>query len=324
LELTNAAAASSLARGPKLDSKPPGAREFDKLARTDCLRQTVTILSNASPADIMRQVLGIDPREGLSPMSIGSGVAFESGLLRDNAGPLLAMYREKGRLSVSDVGVINTADVVPAKHPARSQERANLTQQILRAKLRGRSTYTLVLKPLFPVDVAGRMYFIEPDYLVASARDPMFRVGEIKSFYDLDALTEEEDWRSALRQSAVNFLALWDTIRFFGVGGAQLKKLVPPRVDLVLRRVGTRRPSLREESVRREAESVLRAYRSFPARLKEADAALAASGLTTSDLTDERVINALPPTFDPRCRNFCAFYLTAYLKSGIGFARPSR
>jgi hypothetical protein len=301
------AVSSSRSPRPGVKGQRAGAREFEKLARTDCVRQTAILLNNADPADIMRHVLGRDPREGLSPIALRAGVVFERRLLDDNAGLLLSAYRELGRLARSDVGVVNTTDIIPAGDPARSARRWALTQRILQEKLRGRSSYALVLKPLFLITAAGHEYFIEPDYLIASRDDPMFGVGEIKSYYDLDGLTEKEDLRSALRQAAVAFLALRETLICLGVDPLQVNALAPARVDLVLRRVGTRMPALRNMSVRGEATTIRRAFHAFPTRLAEASAALSASGLPF-DLSDPSVITAIPHSFRPDCRNFCGLY----------------
>lgn len=288
-------------------SKRPGAREFEKLARTDCIRQSAIILNEADVADVMRHVLGGNPREGQSPIALRLGAAFERRLLDDGAGLLLSAYREQNRLTRNDIGVINTADIVPANEPMRSAKRGALTRRVLRAKLRGDHRYALVLKPILPIAISGREYIIEPDYLVASARDHMFRVGEIKSYYDLDGLTDQEDLRNALRQAAVGYLALRETLMGLGVDRSRTNDLVPPQVDLVLRRVGTSLPSLRAMGVRGESNSILRAFGSFPDRLANADAALAASGLAFN-LTDPNVIAAIPNSFRPDCRNFCPLY----------------
>ena len=64
-----------------LKARRPAAREFDKLARTDGLRQTAILMNNLDPADIMRQVLGRDPHEGLPPLALGAGLAFQRRLL---------------------------------------------------------------------------------------------------------------------------------------------------------------------------------------------------------------------------------------------------
>jgi hypothetical protein len=146
-----------------LTQSSPGARGIEKLARNPCVRQAVTYAHLVNPADVMREVLKEDPREGISPFALAQGNSFEARLLRDSAARLLALYRAEGRLSTGESGVANLDLMVAGSDERTLRRRAGITQDLLRRKMRARGgAPNIIVHPVLSVPLAGRESFSSP------------------------------------------------------------------------------------------------------------------------------------------------------------------
>jgi hypothetical protein len=288
-----------------IPSRGPGACGLERMARNPaCRRLRALTMVGTTPAEAMRSVYGEDPREGQSPFAIARGNAFEAGLFAHGAARLLALYREHGRLAVDDGMVVNIPDRAPGASPAAMARRRSLTLDCLERKLAGdRTAPHLLVKPRLLVLLLGAEYDIEPDALLAAGPDPFYRPQEIKSYPDRDGKTDPADLRGALRQAAVAVVALRQALHRLGISNADA--LVPARADLVLRRPGSDRPTLRPMTLAGEVDSLQRALDDAPRSLEELDTFVSAIAPGAA-LDDARVLDAIPNHYLPSCREHCA------------------
>lgn len=299
------AAAKDLQLIGALPPTNPAARGIEKLARNPCVRQAVVVVHRVDPAVVMREVLGSDPREGMSPFAQARGNRFEARLLDDGGARLFDLYRRAGRLAPRESALVNTTTLVQGSGEAALRRRAAITEDLLRRKVAGRGgAPNVIVKPVLTVPLAGAQFPIEPDLLVAADDDPMYRVAEIKSYADLGGLTDPTQLRGALRQAAVGLVGLRAALVRLGMRRDDIVACAPKRVDLVLRRRGYGGATLRPMDIDGEMSSLERAFAGLPGLLAEGVAALAVLG-PGATLEHPGVIDALPMNYRPDCREFC-------------------
>jgi hypothetical protein len=246
-------------------------------------------------------VLGLVSRHGQSPFAIAAGNAFERSLYDRGGAALLHLYRQTGRLAPAQARVVNLIDRFPGRDRTSLDNRWRLTEKLLADRLaRVPTAPDLIIQPRLALDVGGVTCWIEPDLLVSPDAVPCPRVGEVKDYADHGPLTEASDVRGALRQAAVGYLALEQTLKRLGgsmPGGT-------PVVDLVLKTPGSRNPSLRPMPIRQELASVRTHIVRMPSALIaiEAHLAILAPGAA---LDDPLVLRALPINWLPGCKEHC-------------------
>jgi len=272
---------------------PLGARGIEQSARTArCVRRQAITLAGLPPARVAERV-GARERDQQSPFAIASGNLFEHAVGMSGAHQLLALYRAAGRLQPEECRVVDIHALPPSLRRAE-------TLRLVGQKLDERTTAPhLILQPYLTVRIAGRDEAIRPDLLVASDADACYSVGDIKSFADLDGRTNAASIRGAVRQVAVGVLALRAAVA--SLGAAEPERLVSAHAEVVLRRRGTGRPSLRVIEQVDEVDIIARHIARAPALLAAVEAALP-PGAT---LDDPDVVMALPYRYDADCHEAC-------------------
>ena len=226
-----------------LDPEEPGARGIERVARNPgCLRLRATTIAGITPATATK-LLGFADREGQSPFALALGQQFERRMLQNGAADVLALYRNAGRLSITESKVVNLEEMAPGASLSARRRRESETHRLLRAKIDGDPTApNLIIKPRLNIFLVGVPHPIEPDYLMAGDADRFYLPAELKSYPDRDGKTEPADIRSACRQAAVGSVALhqWLVRQGFDPTAFDLD-----RADLVLRVTGLSMGTLR-------------------------------------------------------------------------------
>ncbi len=288
-----------------LPQEAPGARGLERLARNPaCLRLGVLTLAGVSPATVAREAYGKPAKEGQSPFAIGIGNQFESTLFKDGAQRFLDLYRTAGRLGPSETYVVNISELVPGTGQEVMSQRMTQTLRLLGFRRSDQSKAPhIIIKPRLTLPLAGIARGIEPDVLVAATSDSFYRPVEIKSYPDRDGKTSPSDLRSALRQAAVGVLALRHALTDrLNMPAHEAADRVPDWGDIVLRKPGSMRGSLRPMSLAGEVDSIARSLVSA-----KADVAIAIAHLPTdASLADPTVLDAIPNHFRESCKEHCA------------------
>jgi len=286
------------------EAEEPGARGIERVARNpECLRLRAVTIAGITPATAATAILGMPDREGQSPFALTLGQRFERRLIENGAANLLSLYRDRGRLTVTDAKIVNVDDLAPGSALRARRQRETETRRILQAKLHGDpSAPNVVIKPRLAVRLVDVPHPIEPDYLVASDGDRFYRVGELKSYADRDGKTEPADIRGACRQAAVGVIALRQALAAFGVPDPE--HLTGAGCDLVLRAPGSFTPTLRVMTIFGEVASLERALSEAPRNLDELEAMLPPGAA----LSDAGVLAAVPNNYRPGCKEHCAMW----------------
>lgn len=286
-----------------LKPEEPGARGIERIARNpDCLRLRALTIAGIKPATAVRILGGVD-REGQSPFALTLGQRFERQLLRNGAANLLALYRDCGHLSITEVKVADIGELAPGTGAAARRRRETETRRVLESKLRGDPLApNLIIKPRLKVSLVGALHPIEPDFLIAADSDQFYRVGEVKSYPDRGGKTDQSDIRSACRQAAVGVVGLRQSLLQLGIKNPS--DLATADADLVLRVTGLFLPTLHRQSIKGEVDSILRAIAEVPTNLDELEALLPVE----SSLDDPVVLASVPNSYRPSCKEHCALW----------------
>jgi hypothetical protein len=286
-----------------LPAEEPGARGIERVARNpDCLRLRALTIAGIKPATAVA-ILGGADREGQSPFALTLGQRFERQLLQHGAANLLALYRDRGHLSPTEVKVAAIDELAPGAGAAARRRRETETHRVLEAKLRGDPLApNLIIKPRLLVSLVGVPHPIEPDFLIAADSDRFYRVGELKSYPDRGGKTDQSDIRSACRQAAVGVVGLRESLVQLGVHHPE--QLATADADLVLRVTGLFLPTLHRQSIRGEVDSILRAIAEAPTNLDELEALLPPG----ASLDDPAVLASVPNHYRPSCKEHCGLW----------------
>jgi hypothetical protein len=154
----------------------------------------------------------------------------------------------------------------------------------------------------------GVSYDVEPDVLVASSRDPFYRVAEIKSYVDRRGKTKPADISSACRQAAVGVYALSETVAGLAVANPVLYVPdIPAVADVIMRKPQSMRAVLYAQPIESEYASVA-AIPQMPPQDIAALEALLQSISPTATLSDRAVIDAIAIHYLDTCREHCPLY----------------
>jgi hypothetical protein len=279
-----------------------GARGIESVARnTACTRLRAIVIAGLTPSEVIKSVFDAEP-DAMSPFAMTLTQNFERRLLGNGGSSLLTAYREKGLLAPTEVKITSVEDVAPGDRPMARSRRVTETQRLLDLKHAGDPRApNLILSPRLPLEIVGVSHPVEFAYLVASDREPTYRVGVIKSFADRGGKTDKTDIRAACREAAVGTLALRQHIERRGGD----PEIAVDRVDMVLRAPGSFNPRLFAE-MRAESElaSLIRALSTAPADLDQVERLLPAGGT----LADPVMIERLPNNYRSACKEHCALW----------------
>lgn len=285
-----------------LEGKEPGARGIERVARNPgCLRLRAITIAGITPGVAVR-VLGLPEREGQSPFALTLGNAFERRMFQDGAAEVFTLYRNTGRLGVSESKVIDIEDFAPGGSPSARRRRERESRRLLRAKLaRDPAAPNLIIKPRLSVALVGVQHPIEPDYLVAADADPFYLPAELKSYPDRGGKTSPADLRSACRQAAVGAVALLQWLTREGVDPLPFKL---DRADLILRVTGLSMGTLNRMRIVSEIDSIRRAIAEAPTNLDELESLLGSD----ASLDKPGVLSAIPNAYRSGCKEHCALW----------------
>ena len=288
-----------------LPAEEPGARGLERVARNPgCQRLRALTMIGVTPATAMRTVYNALDREGQSPFAVAAGNSFERALFENGAARLLELYREADRLATAECKVVVVPELAPAATAATMARRRAETERLFRLKAaRDPRAPNLIVKARVRVALLGVPHDTEPDVLVAADGDEFYRPVEVKSYPDRGGKTSPADIRSACRQAAVAVIGLRDAVLRLRLGDPE--RLVTTTADLVLRRPGSFRPTLRPMTLAGEVHSLQRALDEAPRNLDELESLVEAISPGAS-LDQVDVLDAVPANYVDSCREHCA------------------
>lgn len=286
-------------------AEEPGARGLERVARNPgCQRLRALTMIGVTPATAMKTVYKEPDREGQSPFALATGNRFERAVFENGAARLLDLYRRSGRLTTAECKIVVIPDLAPATTAAAMARRRSETERLFQLKARRDSRApNIIVKARIQVALLGVPHDIEPDVLVAADSDAFYKPVEIKSYPDRAGKTNAADIRSACRQAAVAVIGLRHAVERLRLGDPP--QLAPAVADLVLRRPGSFRPTLRPMTLAGEVHSLERALNEAPRDLAELEALIDA--ITPGASLDEAdVLDAVPTNYVESCREHCA------------------
>jgi len=286
-------------------AEEPGARGLERVARNPgCQRLRALTMIGVTPATAMKTVYKEPDREGQSPFALAAGNRFERAVFENGAARLLELYRSAGRLTTAECKIVVVPELAPGATAATMARRRAETERLFQHKVRrDPRAPNIIVKARIPVALLGVPHDTEPDVLVAADSDAFYGPVEVKSYPDRAGKTNAADIRSACRQAAVAVIGLRHAVEQLRLGDP--RQLVPAAADLVLRRPGSFRPTLRPMTLAGEVHSLERALDEAPRNLEELEALIDA--ITPGASLDEaEVLDAVPPNYVEACREHCA------------------
>lgn len=269
---------------PRLDT-----RSIERAARTACQRLRTLTAASVAPADALAAAYGpgapVGAVQQISPFSRAIGFAFEHHLFADDAAVLRSLYEHSDGWRPPTVHDLRGVD-------DRADNEARTVALVEEHLAGGDTAGALVLGGRLTLQGPSEITHVHPDLLVLIPGQRQIRVGEAKSYLDLDGRTDPTEVATAVRQAAVAVVALR---RRFGLD------VVDHHVDLVLRL--PRRPgaSLRRLDATGEIAAIAAALRRAPELLAEATEMLGGRSFATAD-----GLAAIPHRWDVTCANHCA------------------
>lgn len=288
----------------QLSAEEPGARGIEHWARNpDCTRLGALTLTGISPATAVTKVYHEHPNEGQSPFAISIGNKFERLLTEQGAAKLLDVYRQAGRLQISQARVVVLDEFVPLGSNAAMQRRRTYTRKYIQQKLNGDPhAPNIIIHGRIQIELLGVAHDIEPDALIAADDESFYRPVEIKSFADRDGKTDPADIRGAARQAAVEVLGLRQLLA--GLGIVQPEILVPAMADLILRQPGSSKATLRPMTLQQECDSIEALLEHAEQDLRTLEALLQSIS-SSATLDDPMVLDQVSNNYQPICKEFC-------------------
>ena len=269
------------------------ARLIERGARTPCQRLRANVVAGTDPERVLVAAHGEDALQvetgRISPFARAIGVAFERRVMADKA----KLIRELYRRSLAIAEVVDLRHFLDNREPEKAEEH---TIALIEHRVATGEGPDLVLGARLPLETSAGTVHIRPDYLVF--RGKAARVGEVKSYLDLDGRTDASEIGTAVRQAAIGVL----TIRaLFGEGACE------HIVDLVLR--SPRRPwaTLRPLDGTAEIANISAFLSSMKKEEQEVEAATNGVPLLVPG-----AIEAVPHRFEASCETHCAFFAVCH------------
>ncbi|WP_280234523.1 hypothetical protein [Nocardia cyriacigeorgica] len=263
-------------------------------ANPGCSRRALLDAAAVDKAAIA-QALGHPPRFGQSQFAITRGNAFEAMVKANGCAELLALLRDKLRLTIPEVAY---HDLGTVGENAGNAVRYQRTRQLLAHAVHS-GEGTMFDHPMLRLDIAGVPAYLEPD-VVALQIDGQFHVVEIKSFPVVDGRADPVQVASAARQSAVYVLALRELMTEIG----ESPELVSHNAILVCTENFTNRPTAELVDLRKQLAVIARQL----SRLTSIPAlAQSLPPEATFEPGDKlaATIAAIPSRYAPECMSTC-------------------
>lgn len=293
-----------------LFAEEPGARGIERMARNlSCEKIKAITVAGIKPSTAVEKIFKEPSEEGISPFALSAGNKFEQTLFENGAAAILKLYRDAGRLGLTECKVEDLSEIYPVRpgiYPEKQinlKRRENLTMAFLRRKASGdRSAPNIIIKPRILITLAGISHAIEPDLLTAGDDDLYYRPVEIKSYANRGGKTDPADIRSACRQAAVGYVAL---VEFEKSAGFFRPNSEPPICDLILHKLGSYAPTLTSMTIESEADSIRRVIKESRNLLNDLEILLRSIG-DGATLSDPAVLDAIPNNYLPACKEHCS------------------
>lgn len=274
------------------------ARLLERAARSACARYRSIVAAGTDPgkvAAVNGEHPGVKRRLSISPFARDIGLAFEHRLMKEGAALLKKLYAEPP--AWSDVVPWMPNEVCDLRLLLRdsADDAERKTMEAIEGRLGGGEGPDVLLGARLSLETPSGTVHIKPDYLVWwPTTGGKVRVGEVKSYLDLDGRTDASEIGTAVRQAAVGVTAIR---RLFGGDACGSK------VDLALRAPNSSGASIRTL----DASAEIANLRSFLSTLpRELDAMTRVFGGHT--LEAPGVIEQVPHRFEASCEGHCAFY----------------
>ncbi len=276
----------SLMIGGGFERSAAGARGVVNTAYTSCTRFRVLTTLGIDTREVAKKFYGLDVA-GQSPFAFETGLRFEAALTAVGAKYLLEQYHRVGRIA-RDRGSIR--DLTESPNPLGA------TLDLIRRRARGDTTTPdLIWQGALQSPIPGEL--VRPDLLVAGSNDRYYRPGEVKSYEDRGAQTNEADIDSAASQAAVSLVSL-----------RAIADIAYPRdfmlVDLILRSPSGMLPRLRTVSVERDIAILEDSLAAFPLTQAHVESVLQNLGVEAIDSAEN--LEAIPHRYQPGCRSHCS------------------
>jgi hypothetical protein len=273
-----------------------------------CSRLRAMVMAGVDPNAVARDVFGIPDNSSQSGFALRQGNAFERAQARQGATRLIEALKEAGVLGENDVRVLDLSELPGLNSPSerirtRARRQAIIdTERALRSKIQGETTAPNIILQAhlrLPLGDDAEEAIVRPDALIAKTSDPMYRVGEIKSFASIRHLTDEQDVASAAAQSGVYAVTLEATLQRLGYSNR-----VAPEAVLVFRKPGGFNAEPTLQRIDRDIEAARRMLDQRPRSLQEIAHMLGAG----QALDKQANILRLPSNFVGGCRSFCPMW----------------
>jgi len=270
---------------PSLD-----ARSIERASRSGCTRYRTSVAIGMHPRKLAEAAFGPDGvRRDISPFAQAIGIAFEQWLLNNDGRALKDVFEFTTGWRPGAAENFNYL-----LDSNRQDEAEQCTAEIVRERLEHGTGPELIFGAGLPLETTGGISHIRPDLLITKPGWRHFRVGEIKSYLDLDGRTDGSEISTAVRQAAVGVIAMRQN---FGPDSAE------DDVDLVFRSVW--RPNARVRSL--DASVEIASISDFLAAASdEIDVAEVLVG--AGDMLDAESLKRVPHRFEPSCEGACAMY----------------
>ena len=272
-------------QAPSLD-----ARSIEQAARSRCTRYRTSVAIGMHPRKLAEAAFGPDGvRRDISPFAQAIGIAFEQWLLNNDGRALKDAIEFMTGWRPEETENLNYL-----LDSNRQEEAEQRTAEIVRERLEHGTGPELIFGAGLPLETTGGISHIRPDLLIAKPGWRHFRVGEIKSYLDLDGRTDGSEISTAVRQAAVGVTAMRQS---FGPDSAE------DEVDLVFRSVWRPNARVRNLDASDEIASILDFLATASNEIDVAEAVIGSSGML-----DAESIQHVPHRFEPSCEGACAMY----------------
>jgi len=266
------------------------------------------IMAGVDPGDVAKHVYGVAVPSEQSQYALRMGIMFEKKLYASAANGIIVPLQRVGELGSDDWKLLALHEISGINsRNARTRHFATLsvikqTKDAIRMRANGDpDAPNVIIQPSLKLHLGAgtEAAIIRPDILYARTGARSYKVGEIKSFPDLEHLTDEQDVQSASSQAGVYAVALEDSMVQMG-----LQPDVPAEAALLFRKPGYMQARATIQPISRDIATARRTLVQRPQSLREVAALLGPGGT----LDNAESLQRLPTNFMGRCRSFCPLW----------------
>ena len=273
------------------------ARVIEQAARSGCTRYRTAVSAGISPDNLSIAVYGDSSGDnGISPFARAIGIAFEHWLIDKDAFAMKEAYDLMAGWRPEIVE--NFIDLLDSNNLAEAEAR---TAEVIDRRIKTGEGPNLIFGARLSLVTASGAAHVRPDLLIARPGWKHFRVGEIKSYLDLDGRTDGTEIGKAVRQASVGIVAMRQN---FGVDSTE------DEVDLILRVARNPGATVRTLDAGVEVSSIMEFISLVPKEIK--DALEITGGLT---LSSKKSLEKIPHRFEPACKGACALYESCHTEA---------